>query len=151
MAKTYKTIAVGVSKANEEKHDALLALSKKLNCKPSALIWDAIRKYLDNAPTTAPVGAAPSAGSAPGFWVIPVMGDAGAEGVRVVEVESRPDGEGRSFFRYKAGDSKGRRRALGQAKRAAQFDCQLIGINFDEDEVELLDIEDDEGSEGSED
>jgi hypothetical protein len=140
MAKEYKSFAIGVSKANKRKHEALTGLADKLGCKPSNLVWLAIDNLLQNPPTTAPAGAAPSVGTASGFWVRPVMEDGRAVDVEIVEVANRSDAEGRTFLRYKSGDAKLRNRALNQAKRAAAFDCQMLGIEFDEDNILLLDI-----------
>lgn len=142
MAQKYTTLNLVVSKTRQDTYDQLSDLSDKLGCKPGPLVWQAIEALLQNPPTEAPAGAQASTGSASGFWVRPIMGDEGAVGVEVVEVDSRGDvTDGRQFFRYGAGDEKQRTRSLRQAIRAAHLDCQMLGIEFDEDSnVKLLEF-----------
>jgi hypothetical protein len=129
-AKTsYETMVIGVPRARKEERAKLDALATKLGCKPSALVWLGIGMLLSSPPTSAPAGATANTGSAPGFWVVPTKDNKGkATAISVVEVASRGDAEGRTFFRFKAGDTKGRERALNQAKRAAQYDSELLGL-----------------------
>jgi hypothetical protein len=127
--KGYETMIVGVSKANKEKRDKLDALAAKLGCKPSALIWAAVDALLAAPPTVAPAGAAPSTGTAAGFWVVPIRDKSGkASTAKVVEVASRSDiTNGSTFFRFKAGDDKERNRAKAQAIRGAKYTMDLLG------------------------
>lgn len=134
-ASGYKTMSIGIGKSRQELHDSFVALSDKLGCRPADLIWDAISKMVANPPKTAPVGATAAVGSAPGFWVAPIMGDNGAKGMEIIEVASRTQASGRTFLRYKEveGDAEktasNRKRAEKQARRAAEYDCELAGID----------------------
>lgn len=134
----YKTMVVGVSASHKDDHTALLALADKLKCRPSSLIWAGIKATLADPPKTAPEGAAPSSGTASGFWTVPETNKTGKMvGVVVREVAKRGDEqEGRNFFRYKTddegvADEKSRERAHKQAVRAAEYDMKLCGVKGD--------------------
>lgn len=128
--KKYETMVVGVSKANKEAKDKLDALAQKLGCKASALVWAGVGMLLANPPTTAPAGAQPATGSAPGFWVVHDQNPKTqrVEKVRVVQVSNRTQvTNGRTFFRFKDGDAKALERAKNQALKAAAYDAALVG------------------------
>lgn len=131
--KKYETMIIGVSKARKASHTALLALGSKLHCKTSDLVWEAIDAMIANPPKAAPANATATVGSAAGFWVIPVTDPKSgrAKSVKVVEVESRGQTTGQTFFRYKVGDDKGRARAETQALRAAEYTGKLAGFSTD--------------------
>jgi hypothetical protein len=131
----YKTMMVGIGKTHADTHGRLQALADKLGCRSSVLVWESIERLLKDPPKVAPAGAAPAVGSAPGFWVAPIMGDKGATGIEIVEVEARNQSKGRTFLRYKTVEEdqeatfKARERAYGQARRAAEYDCQMLGLD----------------------
>lgn len=130
----YKTMVVGVSAAHKDDHTSLLELADKLKCRPSALVWAGIKATLADPPKEAPEGAAPSSGTASGFWTVPTVNKNGKmTGCVVREVEKRGDeADGRNFFRYKTDegvvDEKARDRAHKQACRSAEFDMKLCGV-----------------------
>lgn len=140
------TLSLIVSKSREDMVTKLDKIAENLGCRRSDLIWQAMQGIVENPPKEAPAGSRPSTGTSPGFWVVPVMDKAGgkATGVRIVEVESRGDIDGRTFFRYKVEEddaektAKARDRAAGQAQRAAEFDCKLLGIPTSSIKVEKL-------------
>ena len=133
--RTYRMLNIGIGKAHKATHDSLLALGVTLHCAVSALVWDALERYLKTPPTSPPEGAAAPVGTAAGWWVVATVdGDGRATGVAVVEVAARGDAEGLSFFRYnrdketQAIDAKSRTRALKQAARAARQTMMLAGL-----------------------
>lgn len=132
--KRYQTVILGLSEARKPLHQRLVALAEQLGCRVSDLMWSASETLLQNPPTVAPVGASQAAGSAPGFWVTVEVNDKGkATGLGILEVESRAQAKGRTFFRISRNedgtiDAKARARALRQAQRAAQEDAALIGL-----------------------
>lgn len=140
-------MALNFTKTQADAAAALSALSRRLGVRQTTLVWYAVRQLLQNAPETAPAeligmqsgggGGGGPVGSAPGFWVIARMGEAGqgAIGIEVREVFRRDVVEGRSFYRIKqvkdgtpTDQEKERQKALGQARRAAQHDCSLAGL-----------------------
>lgn len=136
--KGYETLVVGVSKARKPLRDGLEAMATKLGCKPSDIVWYAIDQAIKNPPKAAPAGSQTNVGSAAGFWTVPITDSKGrATSVKVVEVQSRGELEGRLFLRYKKGEAKERERAKNQAIRAAQQDAKMIGYKGDIEIEEL--------------
>lgn len=130
----YNMFHMGIGKTNADTHSALLKLADDLGCKPAALGWYAIEEMLKNPPSEAPEGAAQgNQGSAAGFWTVPeVDGNGRAVGLSVVHVARRTQVQnGRNFYRYTRDDEAGMERARRQAQRAAEHDCQLMGIDPD--------------------
>jgi hypothetical protein len=137
--KGYETLVIGVSKIKKPLRDALEAQATKLGCKPSDLIWYGIEQTLKNPPKVAPQGASTNVGTASGFWtVIDTDSKGRATNVRVVEVATRGEIQGRLFVRYKKGEDKERARAKNQAIRAAQADAKMIGQKT---EIEVQELE----------
>lgn len=144
-AEKYATMIVGIGKSREALHTQLSAAADKLGVKVGHLVWFAVEAMLKNVPTsvaqlgipvsTGRVGGVASVGSAPGFWIVPVLDAAGkAASVRVQEVAKRPDAQGREFYRYtvdaaKPEDTKKNRdRAMKQAVRGAKSDMAFLGL-----------------------
>lgn len=139
----YGTMVVGVSKAREPLHAALTTLAETLGCSRGNLVWLAIEALLKTPPTVAPAGAPTSKGSAAGFWVVPKLDKEGkAEGIGVVEVETRSQAGGRAFYRFKAGDTKARSRARKQAITAAGYDLRMLGLPADSITVDEFEQDD---------
>ena len=135
----YETMVLGLGSTRKELHKSVVDLATKLGCRASDIMWEAATLLLKNPPTVAPVGASPSVAAAPGFWVKATTNDKGkATGISVVEVEVRTEESGRSFFRFKKDDAKGRARAQRQAVRAAQADATLIGLKADTITVDVF-------------
>jgi uncharacterized protein YggE len=144
----YETMIVGIGSAHAETHDKLEKLADSLGVKPGAVVWHAVEALLKNPPKAGDIKAvgrtgAISVGSAPGFWVKPLVKDGKTNGLQVVEVAKRGDiTDGRAFFRFTVADTteettKARTRALKQAIRAAEYDAKTFGVAFDGKAVEL--------------
>ncbi len=145
--KKFPTIHLNTTKGREETAKKLQELSKDLDgCRLSDLAWFAVEEMLKNPPTKAPAGSRSSTGTSPGFWIEPIMNPdpeiKGAVGSRVVEVAKRGDHSGRTFIRTiktpdgdAAAAKEARLRALNQAKRAAQYDLEMCGLEDTKPEV----------------
>lgn len=133
--KKYKTIHLNVSKVRESVVDQLTKLSEKLDgCRPSDLVWFAIETMIANPPEAAPPASKSSTGSSPGFWNSTISKEGEAVGITITEVAKRAEGEGRTFFRFSVKDDMAvteanRERALKQARKAAAYDADLMGLN----------------------
>jgi hypothetical protein len=129
----YEVFHLGIGKTNAPIMEGINALSKKLGCRPQNLAWEAMRLLVANPPTTAPAGATAPTGKSAGFWVIRVVdGNNRNTGFEVREVSNRGQVKGplaRTFVRYDREDIKSRGRAERQAIRAAQSDCDMVGLS----------------------
>jgi len=133
--KKTSSIIITVGEADKETKAKFVKLADKVGAGISKLALYALKEFMAKTDLQeCPSGCEKKAfgaggGKAAGFWVTPKQGKGGVyTGVEVVEVESRPNGEGKTFLRYKEGDEKARTKALNEAKKEAQFLTEFAGI-----------------------
>ncbi len=128
--KKYVTFTLGVPKRHEKAHLAVVKLAGKLGCKPSDLAWDALDKYMSDPPSVAPAGASQSSGTRPGFAVLPVGEKGAITGVKICHVGSKAlsPKNSQQFFPYTRDDAAALERAKKQARRAALYITDMVGL-----------------------
>lgn len=141
--KNKPTIILARSKNNASDFDAIKALAKKLGCTVSGLMSDAIKRYMENPPDTAPECARSLRGHASGFWVQVETDDQNKPTmIMVVEVASRSEAAGKDFFRYtvKDGvvDEESRKEALEKATEQAKEFGSWCGLTVPKKNIKML-------------
>lgn len=130
--KNYKVMHVGIGTKHAQEHAQLEELAKRFKVTVSALVWEAIERYIKSGPTAPPAADSNAVGgSAAGYWTAVVCDASGkALDVEVVHVEQRSalaaDRKGHTFFRYDRDDAKSRERAMRQAERAAAYFKRML-------------------------
>lgn len=121
------TITVTVSQTRQPIKKKLEALADRLGCRVSDLVWYSITSMLAKPPSSVPTSGK-TIGRASGFWVIHKLAKNKLVSIEIQEVKARSERTGRSFYRYKKDDAKGRTRALNQAKKDAAYDLEITGL-----------------------
>ncbi|MCP4549268.1 MAG: hypothetical protein GY835_22680 [bacterium] len=141
-----RTITTMAGAKHANLFDEAKAKAAKLGTRLSTLVWFGLRTVLDSVESMSDIpvefatvggGKGGFSGSSPGFWVSSngSVGDP-ATVVKVVEVLTRTQGEGRTFYRYKYSgdalvDGRARLRAQRQATAAAKSDLCMLGLEED--------------------
>lgn len=137
------TIMLVRSHKNADDFDSIKALAKKFGCTVSGLMSDAIKRYMENPPDKAPEIARSSRGSASGFWVqVETDENNKPSQINVVEVGSRSDAVGKTFFRYSVKDGvvndESRQEALAEATEQAKEFGTWCGLTVPKKNIKVL-------------